>query len=393
MSSNAAPAYRPRGKAIFAFVGLLAAWASVRVITWAPPFDPASLNVIADAPSLGIVAPMPDEPDSSERDDDAPEQLPGRIMPPQPRWVPQPVPERIPPPHQPQPRALQSVGHSTGAMRGFAGAGRLVGHILLLQAGYRNSAAAPVAASSLFADSSLTLRGAQSATDSTASATMRGGGDLRRWSLDAWALWRDDTTTPILSGRPSYGRGQAGAVIRYHLAPSSGHNPQLHLRGVHALEGQREREAAFGASARPIPAIPVRLAAEARVSETDRGTELRGAAYAVSEFPPVNLPAGLTGEAYIQGGYVTGDFATGFVDGQARITRRVVGTEDFRLEAGAGAWGGVQEGSGRLDIGPSASVSFRLGDARGRVSADYRLRVAGEAEPSSGPALTLSAGF
>ena len=40
------------------------------------------------------------------------------------------------------------------------------------------------------------------------------------------------------------------------------------------------------------------------------------------------------------------------------------------------------------DVGPTAAVTFRLGDARGRVAADYRFRVAGDAEPSSGPALT-----
>ena len=59
----------------------------------------------------------------------------------------------------------------------------------------------------------------------------------RRWSMDGWVLWRDDTTTPLLTGRPSYGRSQAGAVARYELAPSSGHRPQVHLRASTALEG------------------------------------------------------------------------------------------------------------------------------------------------------------
>lgn len=63
------------------------------------------------------------------------------------------------------------------------------------------------------------------------------------------------------------------------------------------------------------------------------------------------------------------------------------------VTAGAGVWGGAQEGSSRLDVGPSAAVSFRLGQARARLAADYRFRVAGEAAPASGPALTLSAGF
>jgi len=102
---------------------------------------------------------------------------------------------------------------------------------------------------------------------------------------------------------------------------------------------------------------------------------------------------GVRGEAYVQAGYVGGRFATAFVDGQARAERRVARLGEAEITAGTGAWGGAQKGAGRLDIGPTAAVSFRLGEARGRVAADYRFRVAGEAEPKSGPALTLSAGF
>jgi hypothetical protein len=283
-------------------------------------------------------------------------------------------------------------GHSPLARRGFAGASSLVNHVLLLQAGYRGSAGvaprSPIGNVAQAETAELPIYAPQAAE-----AMRRDATGLPRWSMDAWALWRQDDDSPLLSGRPSYGRSQAGAVLRYHLAPASGHAPQLHLRGSVALEGRQEREAAFGASARPIPGVPVRLAAEARVSETDRGTELRGAAYAVTELAPVRLPGGLTGEAYVQGGYVSGEFATPFVDGQARITRALVGSDDFRLEAGGAAWGGAQEDARRLDVGPSAAVSFRVGPARGRVSADYRFRVAGDAEPASGPALTLSAGF
>src|SRR5690606_21417691 len=107
----------------------------------------------------------------------------------------------------------------------------------------------------------------------------------------------------------------------------------------------------------------------------------------------VGLPLGARGELYLQGGYVGGEFATAFVDGQARIERPLGRLGETELTAGAGAWGGAQKGAARLDIGPSAALTFRLGDGRGRVAADYRFRVVGEAEPASGPALTLSAGF
>jgi hypothetical protein len=214
-----------------------------------------------------------------------------------------------------------------------------------------------------------------------------------RLSADAWLMVRQDTTSSVVSGRPSYGRSQAGGVVRYRLAPSSQIGLQAYLRASSSLRGALERDLAAGLSARPVPAVPLRLAAEARISETAAGIELRPAVIAVTEFPPLRLPRGVRAEAYLQGGYVAGRFATAFVDGQARIGRRVARFGRTEIAAGAGAWGGAQKGAARLDIGPTAAVSFRLGEGYGRVSADYRFRVAGHAEPTSGPALTLSAGF
>ncbi len=214
-----------------------------------------------------------------------------------------------------------------------------------------------------------------------------------RWSADGWLMWRDDTTTPITSGRPSYGRSQLGAVVRYELAPGSGQRPQAYLRGSAALQGAREQEVAVGLSARPLARLPLRVAAELRASDRATGGELRPAAYAVTELPPQQLPGGLVAEGYAQAGYVGGRSATAFVDGQARVDRTLASAAGFDLRAGAAAWGGAQRDGARLDVGPSASLAFQVGQARARLAADYRVRVAGDAEPASGPALTLSAGF
>ena len=129
------------------------------------------------------------------------------------------------------------------------------------------------------------------------------------------------------------------------------------------------------------------------MTETPRGTEVRPAIFAVTEVPQMRLPLSVRGEAYVQAGYVGGDFATAFVDGQARLERQVARFGDSELTGGAGVWGGAQKGAARLDVGPTAGLSFRLGEARGHVAADYRFRVAGDAQPASGPALTVSAGF
>lgn len=214
-----------------------------------------------------------------------------------------------------------------------------------------------------------------------------------RWSADGWLLWRRDNSSPLLTGRPAYGRSQAGAVLRFDLARAGGHRAQAYLRGSAALAGAREKEVAVGLSARPLAIVPLRLAAEARVSETDAGRKLRPTVFVVTEIPPLALSGRARAEAYAQAGYVGGAFATAFVDGQLRVDRSLVSLGGLEFRAGAGSWGGAQKHAGRLDVGPSASVSFGLGMARARLTADYRLRVAGNARPTSGPALTLSAGF
>ena len=114
----------------------------------------------------------------------------------------------------------------------------------------------------------------------------------------------------------------------------------------------------------------------------------------ITEIRPVDLPAQTRGEFYAQAGYVGGRFATPFVDGQLRIDREAVRVGDAVLRAGGATWGGAQKGASRLDIGPTASVTVAIGEsAAARVAVDWRFRVAGDARPGSGPALTLSAGF
>lgn len=194
-------------------------------------------------------------------------------------------------------------------------------------------------------------------------------------------------------GVGTYGASQAGAVLRYRLAPGTPYRPTAYFRASAALGGPLEREAAAGLSARPIEGLPVFVAIEGRVGQFGRRTLVRPAVMAVTELPPVALPLDARGEFYLQAGYVGGVGATAFVDGQIRADRRVVALGALELRAGGGVWGGMQRGAERLDIGPSATVAIAHGPASARVAFDWRFRVAGSAEPSSGPALTISAGF
>jgi hypothetical protein len=193
---------------------------------------------------------------------------------------------------------------------------------------------------------------------------------------------------------PSYGASQAGAVLRYRLSRGSALRPVLYLRATAAMDRSGDRELAGGFSARPLRSVPVSLSAEARLSTNAGTTAVRPAVMAVSELPPMELPMGLRAEFYGQAGYVGGRFATPFADGQMRTDRHItrLGPADLRL--GGGIWGGAQKGAGRLDAGPTLMIVGSPGGSAGlRLAADWRFRLAGDAAPGSGPAITLSAGF
>lgn len=223
-----------------------------------------------------------------------------------------------------------------------------------------------------------------------------------RWSADGWILWREGGNGFNLPGAglpgaslPSgaYGSSQAGLVLRYRLSPDSGHRPVLYMRASSGLYRPRGEELALGLALRPVPRLPVALMAEGRVTRTATGDEVRPAFAVVTELPPAKLPLGLRGELYGQAGWVGGKDKTPFIDGQVRLDKALVRSGKAELRFGAGAWGGAQNGASRLDMGPSASFDLPVGRVNTRLSADYRIRVAGDAAPGSGAAVTFSAGF
>jgi hypothetical protein len=134
--------------------------------------------------------------------------------------------------------------------------------------------------------------------------------------------------------------------------------------------------------------------AELRLSDQAGATRLRPAALLVTELQPIVLAHEARAEFYGQAGYVGGREATLFADGQARIDRHIVQIGRAELRGGAGAWAGAQKGAARLDAGPSAVLGVPVGErGSARLGLDWRMRVAGDARPGSGLALTLSAGF
>jgi hypothetical protein len=202
-----------------------------------------------------------------------------------------------------------------------------------------------------------------------------------RWSLDAWAHLRGGNP-PGLAAGGSLGGSQAGARLRYRLGrPGAG--LALTARIAAAARGSGA-EAAVGAEWQPSPAVPLRLTLERRqrIGRDGRSAFAVGAHGGVSGLP---VAAGFRLDAYGQAGAVGLASRDLYADGGARLTRPVA----KGVHAGVGAWGAAQPGVARADLGPSLSI--RAGPAV--LALDWRLRVAGNARPGSGPALTVATGF
>jgi len=216
-----------------------------------------------------------------------------------------------------------------------------------------------------------------------------------RWRVDGWLVLREGSGSLSTAGdRPSsYGASQAGAVLAYRLAPHDRHDPAAYARVSTALVSGGETEGAAGLRIRPVAALPVNLHAEVRVTQYPDHTEIRRAAFASAGLPETKLPFDFQTEGYAQAGYVTGDFATGFVDGRVTVGRKIEEIDSTTFDAGLGVWGGAQRDAARLDVAPRLQATLQVGGAPARLSADYRIRVAGAAEPRNGVAFTLSTGF
>ena len=218
---------------------------------------------------------------------------------------------------------------------------------------------------------------------------------MNRWSVDAWTFWREGSgASAIAQGRvPSYGASQAAAVLQYRLVPQDSRDPRAYARAYRALIDHGESELALGVSARPLNRLPLRTHAEIRLTDRAGDVEARPAVLLTSELTPDALPARFRAESYAQAGYVGGHGATAFADGQVHLLRDIERFDLGRVSFGGAAWGGAQKGVGRLDLGPSLRFDLELDETPARLSIDYRERVAGNAEPQSGVAITISSRF
>lgn len=221
-----------------------------------------------------------------------------------------------------------------------------------------------------------------------------------RWHFDGWLVYRggDHSAPSPLSGvGPGLlGGSQAGAVVTYRLGRAEA-APALMVRlaGAPGEAGTpAAAEAAAGIRWRPFARLPAAIQGEVRVGRSGDGiTRARPAALVVGGFDDADLPFGAKLRAYGAAGWVGGSFPTAFAEGHVVAAREVARFDLARLDAGLGTWGAIQRNVARLDAGPSVSLSFPAGGTAARLQVDYRRRLAGDAAPGDGIAVTLSTGF
>jgi hypothetical protein len=215
---------------------------------------------------------------------------------------------------------------------------------------------------------------------------------LARWSLGGWLYLREGShgASGAIGAGSQLGGSQAGLRLAYGFGDDG--RLRAYGRATIAVRQPEQRELAFGTAFAPVRHLPVDIAIEQRVAIGREGRTAL-AAMVTGGVSDVSLPAGFALDAYAQAGIVGARRRDGFADGALVVDRRLGDDDRSPLRFGALAAGAVQPGVSRIDVGPR--LTLRLPDVgRGsRIALDWRQRVAGNARPESGLALTLATDF
>jgi hypothetical protein len=209
---------------------------------------------------------------------------------------------------------------------------------------------------------------------------------VKRFSGSAWALSRSDGAGASLANGGQLGGSQVGARIFYTPGPQV---LALTARVSAPLASPRGREASVGVALR---SKNVGLIVEQRFA-VDKGGRNAPSVTAYGGVSEVQLGHGIRLDGYAQAGVVGIKHPQGFVDGAIRLETTVTQDRGSRLSTGVALSGGAQPGVSRLDIGPQLVARVPVGGTALRVSAEWRQRVAGNAAPGSGPAVTVGFDF
>jgi hypothetical protein len=209
---------------------------------------------------------------------------------------------------------------------------------------------------------------------------------IDRVQLTSWALLRPEqggvAGSRSLAAGGSLGGSQAGARLTYNFTRQIAAS----LRTSSDV-GRRGGEVAAGVRVQPVLGIPVWLTAERRqrIGSTGGGRNAFALFFEAGDYDRP-MPWRVRLDSYLQGGVVGWHSRDKFVDGGLSLTRPVY----KQFSAGMGVWGGAQPGVYRVDAGPRVSMRVR---GTMRIDFDWRQRLAGNARPGSGPAITVAGNF
>lgn len=214
------------------------------------------------------------------------------------------------------------------------------------------------------------------------------------FNVYAYSFWRHGAVQAGQLGNGQYGGSQSAAliaipVLRYRDAQDTSRLAVIgRLSTSHSKI--RESEWAAGLQWHPIRSISARMSIERRFRGDAPDTV---AAYLSGGHAGSKLPLAFSLDGYGQAGIVSGKDAGAFVDVQLAAHRPLVSQGGAQLSAGGGIWAGGQSHIMRLDVGPFVRTLVSAGPATLRIDASWRFRIAGDAQPGNGPAVTLSTSF
>lgn len=222
----------------------------------------------------------------------------------------------------------------------------------------------------------------------------------RWWRAEAYVFVRNPdgrliASRGLPSASPVLGSGQFGATLAVTPAPYARRRLEAQLRVTIPQDGPRllepaQTQGALGIAFQPVPRVPVGVAVErlfklSSNARNDWQARLYGGTAARWR--------GLDLSAFGEGG-VVGRRPDLFAGLQTTAERSFALPGGFDAGLGVGAWGAVQSSdrlSTRLDLGPTLRLSRARAPLALRV--DYRARVAGNARPGSGVALTVTSRY
>ncbi len=212
-----------------------------------------------------------------------------------------------------------------------------------------------------------------------------------RISISAWSLVRPRATIGRISDGQLGGSQIGVSGLAYIYSPSARVRVATSGRVSAALGSAQEREAALGFALVGTGKLGWRAGLERRVRFGKLG-QSSWAALGVAGFDKLPIRPGLTASGYAQFGMVGRKRRDGFADASATIDFDLAHLGNGTLRAGLGAWGAVQPDLARFDLGPNLSWRpEKMGLPA--ISVQWRQRLAGNAAPASGPAITIGADF